>query len=174
MSNWNQIRDIYLEAHPAVKKRWEAVHAHLASDGMKPKDSREGADEAVGIGPEAESVIQWRRKTGWSVDPPESDAPAAEDGGGATDVRNVRWVAENLTNPNAEARDAPSLSAWNMLVFARSSPTNTGKFWSDLYKPIMLPAKKDLETTSRDIEDEERLLSVIAQVKAIAAKAVAE
>lgn len=174
MSNWNQIRDIYLEAHPAVKKRWDAIHANLLDQGMGPKDSREGADEAVGIGPGTDSVKKWQHETGWTPATPEAAAPAADDGGGATDVRNVRWVAENLTNPNAKAEDAPSLSAWNMLVFARSSPTNTGKFWSDLYKPIMLPAKKDLESTSRDIEDEERLLSVIAQVKAIAAKAVAE
>ena len=57
-----------------------------------------------------------------------------------------------------------------MLIWARASATNTGKFWGELYKPIMLPAKKDLETTGRQIEDEERLLAIVEQVKNMAIK----
>lgn len=162
--NWPLLRDQFLSEHATLAKRWETAKSQMFSAGMSDDDACDAADEIVGIGPEAERVIKWQAKSGWT--PVEPDTQTAEpDGKGATDVRNVRWVAENLTNPLATAESAPSLSAWNMLVFARGSAQNTAKFYSDLYRPIMLPAKKDLENTSRDLEDEERLMNIIEQVR---------
>jgi len=170
MSQWRQIRPLFLDDYPAVRRRWQSSHAQLRENGMEPIDAEDGADEMVGIGINDPRVDKWLKRTGWTPETPAAEPPSGESGEGATDVRNVRWVAENLTNPKAEAKNAPSLTSWNMMIWARASATNTGKFWSELYKPIMLPAKKDLETTGRQIEDEERLLGIVQQVKNMAIK----
>ena len=168
MDNWDGLRDMFFESYPGLKRKWQARYADLIEAGMEEKDAKDGSDEMVGIGPNDSRVQKWMMKHGLVPDDEGPPSQGAEEAKGATDVKNVRWVAENLSNMNASPSSAPSLSAWNMLVFARTNPTQTAKFWSDLYKPIMLPAKKDLENTSRDLEDEERLLHIIDQVKRMA------
>lgn len=170
MSQWSQIRPLFLGDYPAVRRRWQSSFTQLRENGMEKIDAEDGADEMVGINLNDPRVDKWLTKTGWTPESPAAEPHGGESGEGATDVRNVRWVAENLTNPKAAANTSPSLTSWNMLIWARASATNTGKFWGELYKPIMLPAKKDLETTGRQIEDEERLLAIVEQVKNMAIK----
>jgi len=169
--NWDGLRDMFLEGYPGVRRRWQARYADLIESGMDDADAKDAADDFAGISPNDERVTKWMARTGLVPDDGGAAPAGPDESGGATDVKNVRWVAENLSNPSVTPSSAPSLSAWNMLVFARTNPTQTAKFWSDLYKPIMLPAKKDLENTSRDLEDEERLMHIIDQVQKMAEEA---
>jgi hypothetical protein len=169
---WPVLREKFLADNPRMAQRWDAAKAKMFSAGMSDEEAALAADDICHISSECERVVNWQRRTGWTPTPAghveDSDEP---EGKQASDVRNVRWVAENLTNPEASPASAPSLSAWNMLHFARGSAANTAKFYSDLYRPIMLPGKRDLETTAKEIEDEERLIRVIEQVRKMALEA---
>ena len=166
MSNWSGLRTMFLQEYGGLRRKWQSHFAQLVENGMEEDDAADGADEMIGIGLEDVRVKNFLLKKGMV---PDEEAPKADESKGqASDVKNVRWVADNLSNPDAAPKTAPSPTAWNMLVFARSTSTNTAKFWSDLFKPIMLPAKKDLESTSRHVEDEDRLLGIIDQVKHMA------
>ena len=159
---------MFLQEYGGLRRKWQAHYSQLIENGMEEDDAADGADEMIGIGLEDIRVKNFLLKKGLV---PDEEAPQADESKGqASDVKNVRWGAENLSNMEASPKTAASPTAWNMLVFARSTTANTAKFWSDLYKPIMLPAKKDLETTSRHVEDEERLLGIIDQVRQMAVK----
>ena len=172
-NNWEDLREQFFEDYPGLYRKWQVRYAEFVEQGMAEWDAAAASDNIVGIGPEDSRVQRWLGKKGVVLDDEEVPPGTTEESKSTTDVKNVRWVADNLSNMQAKPSSAPSPTAWNMLVFARTNPTQTAKFWSDLYKPIMLPAKKDLENTSRDLEDEERLLGIIDQVRKMAEKELA-
>lgn len=167
-NNWDGLREMFFESYPGLHRKWKTHFYDLVEQGMDEPDARDAADDLVGVGPDDSRVQKWMLKNGVVPDDEGSSQGTPEESKGTTDVKNVRWVAENLSNMKVTPASAPSPTAWNMLVFARTNPSQTAKFWSDLYKPIMLPAKKDLENTSRDLEDEERLMHIIDQVRKMA------
>lgn len=172
-NNWEDLRDQFFEDYPGLRRKWQVRYAEFIEQGMEDWDAKEASDAIIGVGPDDSRVQKWMSKRGVVIGDEGAPPGPPEESKGTTDVKNVRWVAENLSNMQANPSSAPSPTAWNMLVFARTNPTQAAKFWSDLYKPIMLPAKKDLENTSRDLEDEERLLGIIDQVRKMAEKELA-
>lgn len=83
----------------------------------------------------------------------------------SNDVSNVKWVAENLPNEDAEKGDAPSVAAWGMLCWARRNPD---QFYTQIYKQVVIPTKREIEEASDAADDEERLIDALDRVRKIA------
>ena len=62
----------------------------------------------------------------------------------ATPIENLQWVASHLCVKDVKPRDAPSSTAWGMLMWARTSPTTENIFWSNLFTKSM-PTKQQLD-----------------------------
>lgn len=83
--------------------------------------------------------------------------------------RSVAWVAENLGNKRARAKDAPSGTAWNLLKWANGNETNKSEFIKGLLSKLM-PSTKELDNQARysddgskEIELAERILARMAE-----------
>jgi len=63
---------------------------------------------------------------------------------GATPIENLQWVASHLCVKDVKPGDAPSSTAWGMLMWARTSPTTENIFWSNLFTKSM-PTKQQLD-----------------------------
>ena len=83
----------------------------------------------------------------------------------ATPIENLQWVASHLCVEDVKPRDAPSSTAWGMLMWARSSPTTENIFWSNLFTKSM-PTKQQLdhEATKNDASDVIRLIDEVARI----------
>ena len=83
----------------------------------------------------------------------------------SNDVSNVKWVAENLPNDDAQREDAPSVAAWGMLCWARRNPD---QFYTQIYKQVVIPTKREIEEASDAADDEDRLIDALDRVRKIA------
>ena len=83
----------------------------------------------------------------------------------SNDVSNVKWVAENLPNEEAQKEQAPSVAAWGMLCWARRNPD---QFYTQIYKQVVIPTKREIEEASDAADDEERLIDALDRVRKIA------
>lgn len=83
----------------------------------------------------------------------------------ATPIENLQWVASHLCVSDVKPRDAPSSTAWSMLMWARSSPTTENIFWSSLFTKSM-PTKQqlDYEASKNDSSDVIRLIDEVARI----------
>ena len=83
----------------------------------------------------------------------------------ATPIENLQWVASHLCVEDVKPRDAPSSTAWGMLMWARSSPTTENIFWSNLFTKSM-PTKQQLdhESSKNDASDVIRLIDEVARI----------
>jgi len=83
----------------------------------------------------------------------------------ATPIENLQWVASHLCVEDVKPRDAPSSTAWGMLMWARSSPTTENIFWSNLFTKSM-PTKQqlDYQASKNDASDVIRLIDEVARI----------
>ena len=131
-NNWDGLREMFFESYSGLHRKWKTHFYDLVEQGMDEADARDAADDLVGVGPDDSRVKKWMLKNGVVPDDEGSPPRTPEESKGTTDVKNVRWVAENLSNLKVTPASSPSPTAWNMLVFARTNPSQTAKFWSDL------------------------------------------
>ncbi len=68
----------------------------------------------------------------------------------------VIWVAKNIEIRGVKPEHAPSSSAWALLRFARSSPTNLMYFWKDFYAKIHISEAKGESEDDRPFKDDGR------------------
>lgn len=97
---------------------------------------------AAGDDGEAESMLKRRRDAWWK----KKGAQRA----GVDDYDAIRWVADVFADEKVGHADAPSEMSWSLLIFARSSPSNTATFWGTLFKSIALPKRTDIEDMQRN------------------------
>jgi len=113
------------------------------------------------------------KKTRDSLPPPnpspEQDAAPRGAFVASNDVVNVKWVAENLPNDNASRGDAPSVAAWGMLCWARRNPD---QFYTQIFKQIVIPTKREIEEAADAANDEERLIEALDRVRKIAGELI--
>ena len=85
--------------------------------------------------------------------------------GGATPIENLQWVASHLCVKDVKPKDAPSSTAWGMLMWARTSPTTENIFWSNLFTKSM-PTKQQLdhEATKGDVGGVIRLIDEVVRI----------
>ena len=123
--------------------------------------------------------VEWKKKKAdkreakKSLPPeaPSSEQETAPRGGliASNDVSNVKWVADNLPNDGATREDAPSTAAWGMLCWARRNPD---QFYTQIFKQIVIPTKREIEEASDAADDEERLIGALDRVRAIASEVI--
>tara|TARA_R110000803_G_scaffold20067_2_gene51881 strand:- start:5782 stop:6351 length:570 start_codon:yes stop_codon:yes gene_type:complete len=104
--------------------------------------------------------------------PPEeaNDGPASNGGFVASnDVVNIKWVAENLPNEDAKRGGAPNSAAWGLLCWARRNPD---QFYTQIYKQVVIPTKREIEEASDAANDEDRLIEALDRVRSIAGELV--
>ncbi len=78
----------------------------------------------------------------------------------------VIWVAKHIEIRGVKPADAPSSSAWALLKFARSSPTNLMYFWKDFYAKIHISEAKGDSEDDRPFKDDGReILDTIEKLK---------
>lgn len=112
-------------------------------------------------------------KQGESLPPPTAplEQETAPRGGfvASNDVSNVKWVAENLPNEDAQRSEAPSTAAWGMLCWARRNPD---QFYTQIYKQVVIPSKREIEEANDAADDEERLIGALDRVRKIAGELI--
>jgi len=123
--------------------------------------------------------VEWKKKKAdkreakKSLPPeaPSSEQETAPRGGSiaSNDVSNVKWVAENLPNDEASREDAPSAAAWGMLCWARRNPD---QFYTQIFKQVVIPTKREIEDASDAAEDEDRLIGALERVRVIASEVI--
>lgn len=101
-----------------------------------------------------------------STDSPEG-VPAQTPAGGSVasnDVINIKWVAENIPNESAKASHAPSSAAWGLLCWARRNPD---QFYTQIYKQVVIPTKREIEEAVDAADDETRLVAALDRVRLV-------
>ena len=113
-------------------------------------------------------------KTLLKASPPEEpkDGPASNGGFVASnDVVNIKWVAENLPVEDASRVNAPNSAAWGLLCWARRNPD---QFYTQIYKQVVIPTKREIEEASDSANDEERIIGALNRVRAIAGELISD
>lgn len=161
--------------NPKVKERlekqgtWQPFHAErkrLILDGMEPALAHEVALKKYDqpqVADRASKPFVAGYKTAEKIE--ERRVPRSVfEGKECTYREEVEWVAKNIEIRGVKPEDAPSSSAWGLLKFARSSPTNLMYFWKDFYAKLnTLQAKDDEEGPFKD--DGRQILDTIEVLK---------
>jgi len=102
-----------------------------------------------------------------ATESPDGVPESAPDGGSvaSNDVSNIKWVAENLPNEGTLREHAPCSAAWGLLCWARRNPD---QFYTQIYKQVVIPTKREIEEAIDASEDETRLIVALDKVRAIA------
>jgi hypothetical protein len=100
--------------------------------------------------PKADEPMNERRRTAAPKGPvsfmPGVDVDVRQfKGKSSTPVADLKWVTENMFTKDATAKDAPSATAWGLLMVCRSNPERNEFFWRNIY-PKLLPSKAQFET----------------------------
>ena len=80
----------------------------------------------------------------------------------------IRWVAANFSRPLSEINiaDAPSPTAYNLLLYARSGTANEKEFWSNIWSKT-IPSKQQIDNDMRRQADSERLEDTLDQILSV-------
>jgi len=156
----NDGKNHYLEREEILNEEFGITRESLAShiedvlSERKKKKERKKPDIVTPLDPPAEVI----------------DGPASNGGFVASnDVINIKWVAENLPNDEAEKGQAPNSAAWGLLCWARRNPD---QFYTQIYKQVVIPTKREIEEASDAANDEDRLIEALDRVKAIAGELI--
>tara|TARA_R100000654_G_scaffold16490_1_gene34536 strand:+ start:1171 stop:1737 length:567 start_codon:yes stop_codon:yes gene_type:complete len=118
--------------------------------------------------------VEWKKKKAetkeakQSLPPTPSPEERATPRGGfvpSNDVINVKWVADNLPVEDVDRESAPSTAAWGMLCWARKNPD---QFYTQIFKQVVIPTKREIEEANDAADDEERLIEALDRVRKIA------
>ena len=181
----------------AAKKRWlanqdsefldnyNARQNELKSEGMSFYEREDVLDEEFGIDKFLLAVDmkivqdEWDRKkkakAAKSTEPPSppedtEDGPVSKGGFVASnDVVNIKWVAEALPDDSATKDDAPNSAAWGLLCWARRNPD---PFYTQIYKQVVIPTRREIEESTDAANDEERLIEALNRVRKIAGELI--
>lgn len=82
----------------------------------------------------------------------------------------VEWVASQLGVEDPKPEDAPSSTAWSLLVWARSSSGCTRDFWTTHYAKLISQGNK---RGGLAVDDDEAVLTIIAKVESASLRALA-
>lgn len=81
---------------------------------------------------------------------------------GPQDVKNVVWAGENMANATVKRDEAPTETAWGLLMWARKNPD---AFYAQLYRHVVLPTRKEVEQAADASQDAERIEFVLKRVR---------
>lgn len=178
----------------AAKKRWlasqkpefldkyNARQNELKAEGLSFYEREDVLDDEFGIDKSLLAsdmeIVQneWDRKKKAKAAEPPSPPEDTEDGpvskGGfvaSNDVVNIKWVAECLPDDTAKKEDAPNNSAWGLLCWARRNPD---QFYTQIFKQVVIPTKREIEESTDAANDEERLIEALDRVRKIAGELI--
>ncbi len=95
----------------------------------------------------------------------------ALDGKVCSVAKAVDWVAANISLSAPDVSEAPSSTAWGMLIWAQATPGNTNEFWKNIF-PKLMPTRAQIEADNSRSDDGRSLLELVARVAAIATEPV--
>lgn len=80
----------------------------------------------------------------------------------------IRWVAANFSRPLNEIHiaDAPSPTAYNLLIYARGGTANEKEFWSNIWSKT-IPTKQQIDGDMKRQADNEKLEETLDQILSV-------
>jgi len=87
------------------------------------------------------------------------------------EIENIIWVCDNMRIVDVDAKDCPSLRAWNLLCECREDPGFRRAFWKDHYGKTV-PAKSHLSEDDGKRKDDGKVsLAIIEKLLSVSEKA---
>lgn len=152
-------------------ERFLTIRDQLCAEGLTPAQARQEAlrqveSQPIGELPQA-AKVEAPTDGNPANPPPEQSLP--DFSRRVPDDDAVRWVAENLVNPNVRPGDAPGGQAWGLLQWVRSVPANQTTFWGSIWPKLLttgaaLKQRQEPDQPEPVDEGSERVLELIEKL----------
>jgi len=86
------------------------------------------------------------------------------------EIRNIKWVADNMRIVDVHPEDCPSMRAWNLLCECRENTYFRSNFWKDHYGKT-IPAKSTLDDADASEIDGTPTLALLKKIRKASEKA---
>ena len=150
------------QPHPTIAypggDKFKGVIA-IMPDGMDPCPKKDSKPAGAKPKPKPKTGLQ----------PPAPKKPIAriadfEGKKACSEFENVRWVAANMEVGDVSPEDAPSSTAWGMLVYYQSNSMYKGEFWKTVY-PKLLPTRASIgDEADADEVDGQDALNILDEI----------